>query len=71
MDRPFHSSGNVATAGSCLSSHYLAAWVITRLASDDVASAVLHYVAPVGEKDDYVERAMRHARSSNDLTAHA
>jgi len=58
LDRPFHASGNVATAGGCLASHYLAAWVIARGAGRDEAEAILHYVAPVGEKDDYVARAM-------------
>jgi transcriptional regulator GlxA family with amidase domain len=60
VDRPFHASGNVATAGGCLASHYLATWIITRLAGADVARSVLRYVAPVGEQDDYVDRAMGH-----------
>lgn len=59
LDQPFHASGNVATAGGCLASHYLAAWVIARAADEETARAVLHYVAPVGEKDEYVARAMR------------
>jgi transcriptional regulator GlxA family with amidase domain len=58
VERPFIAHGNVATAGGCLASHYLAAWVISRLAGRDHAAAVLRYVAPVGEKDAYVERAM-------------
>jgi transcriptional regulator GlxA family with amidase domain len=60
VDRPFHAQGNVATAGGCLASQYLAAWMITRLADADAARAALHYVAPVGEKHEYVERAMSH-----------
>ena len=60
VDRPFHAKGNVATAGGCLASQYLAAWMITRLVDADAARAALHYVAPVGEKDQYVERAMAH-----------
>jgi len=60
VDRPFAASGNVATAGGCLASQYLAAWIITRLADADAARTALRYVAPVGEKDEYVERAMRH-----------
>ena len=31
LDQPFVAHGNVATAGGCLASHYLAAWVIARL----------------------------------------
>jgi len=63
VDRPFHASMNIATAGGCLASQYLAAWVITRLAGADAARSALHYVAPVGEKDEYVERAMAHVLS--------
>ena len=57
IDAPFVAHGNVATAGGCLASHYLAAWVIARLAGWKAAEAVVHYVAPVGQKDDYVARA--------------
>jgi transcriptional regulator GlxA family with amidase domain len=57
LDQPFVAHGNVATAGGCLASHYLAAWVIARLGGWKAAAAVLHYVAPVGEKQQYVERA--------------
>lgn len=59
LDQPFYAAGNVATAGGCLSSQYLAAWVIARLEGVEAAAAALHYVAPVGEKDDYVSRAMK------------
>jgi len=58
LDQPFFANGNVATAGGCLSSAYLAGWVIARLDGIDGARSALHYVAPVGEKDEYVERAM-------------
>jgi transcriptional regulator GlxA family with amidase domain len=63
VDQPFFAAGNVATAGGCLSSQYLAAWVIARLADVDTARAALSYVAPVGEKDEYVERALGHVRA--------
>jgi transcriptional regulator GlxA family with amidase domain len=58
MDAPFIAHGNVATAGGCLASQYLAAWTISRLASVEKAEAAIHYVAPVGEKQAYVERTM-------------
>jgi transcriptional regulator GlxA family with amidase domain len=58
IDAPFIAHGNVATAGGCLSAQYLAAWIIARGASLDDAEAAMHYVAPVGEKSLYVERAM-------------
>lgn len=58
IDAPFVAHGNVATAGGCLASHYLAAWMIARGGSVEHAREAIHYVAPVGEKDMYVERAM-------------
>jgi len=58
LNQPFYARGNVATAGGCLASQYLAAWLIARLVGEDEARSALHYVAPVGEKDDYVARAL-------------
>ena len=63
VDQPFFASGNIATAGGCLSSQYLAAWTISRLADVDAARRAIHYVAPVGEKDEYVDRAMAHVQA--------
>lgn len=62
LDAPFVAHRNVATAGGCLASQYLAAWVIARLADEAAAEEALHYVAPVGEKALYVERAMAAVR---------
>ena len=59
LNQPFFAVGNVATAGGCLASHYLAAWMIARLEGSEAAENALHYVAPVGEKEEYVARAMR------------
>jgi len=59
LNQPFVAKGNVATAGGCLASQYLATWVIARLEGIEAAQSAMHYVAPVGEKDDYVARAMR------------
>jgi transcriptional regulator GlxA family with amidase domain len=58
LNQPIFASGNVATAGGCLASAYLAAWIIARLEGIDAAQSALHYVAPVGEKEAYVSRAM-------------
>lgn len=58
LDQPFVAHGNVATAGGCLASHYLAAWVIARLVGWKAAESVVHYVAPVGQKQEYVKRAL-------------
>lgn len=59
LNQPLFAKGNVATAGGCLASHYLAAWLIARVEGVEAAENALHYVAPVGEKDEYVARAMR------------
>lgn len=58
LDAPFVAHGEVATAGGCLASQYLAAWIIARLAGLEDAESAVHYVAPVGEKAAYVERAL-------------
>ncbi len=58
LDTPFVAHGNVATAGGCLASQYLATWMIARLATPRDAEDAMRYVAPVGEKDAYVERAL-------------
>jgi hypothetical protein len=60
LNPPFFAKRNVATAGGRLASHYLAAWMIARFEGIEAAQSALHYVAPVGEKEDYVSRAMRH-----------
>jgi len=60
LNQPFFAKGNIATTGGCLASHYLAAWMIARLESVEAAQSALHYVAPVGEKENYVSRAMGH-----------
>jgi transcriptional regulator GlxA family with amidase domain len=60
LDRPFVARGNIATAGGCLASHYLAAWVIARLEGVEAARSAIEYVAPAGEQEAYVERALKH-----------
>ncbi|MEV7595878.1 DJ-1/PfpI family protein [Kitasatospora sp. NPDC089797] len=63
LDAPFHAEGNIATAGGCLASQYLAAWVITRTLGEHAARAALGYVAPVGEREETVDRALRAVRA--------
>ena len=62
LEQPFFAAGNLATAGGCLSSQYLATWVIARTEGVDAARSAIHYVAPVGEKDTYVNRALSHVQ---------
>jgi len=59
LNQPFHAQGNVATAGGCLASPYLAAWIIARSEGTEAAASALHYVAPVGEKMAFVANALK------------
>ncbi|MEA3130641.1 MAG: hypothetical protein QOF46_2436 [Paraburkholderia sp.] len=58
LNQPFVAKQNVATAGGCLSSQYLAAWFIARLEGVEAARRAIQHVAPVGEKETYVTRAI-------------
>ena len=51
---------HLAPAGGCLSAQYVSAWLVGRLKGAADAREVLHYFAPVGEKDEYVARALSH-----------
>jgi transcriptional regulator GlxA family with amidase domain len=57
-DQPFLVRGNLATAGGCLASQYIAAWIIARALGPKAARDCIWYAAPVGEKDAYADRAM-------------
>lgn len=58
VNQPFFANGNIATAGGCLASQYLATWIIARTEGLEAAKEALHYVAPVGEKELFVNRAV-------------
>lgn len=60
VNQAFFARDHIATAGGCLSAQYISAWLIARLKGVAQAREVLHYFAPVGEKDVYVERALAH-----------
>ena len=62
LNQPFLARGNLATAGGCLASAYIAGWLLARLEGLEAASSALHYVAPVGEKEAYVDQAMRNIK---------
>lgn len=51
LNQPFVANNNVATAGGCLASQYLATWILLKLAGIGATKSAIHYVAPVGEKD--------------------
>lgn len=59
LNQPLFAKGNVATAGGCLSSAYLSAWIIAKLDHLETAKKALHYFAPMGEKDEFVEKAVK------------
>ena len=62
LDEPFHARGPIATAGGCLASQYMAAWMMLMRAGEQSATQALHYAAPVGEKASYVERLLAEVR---------
>ena len=66
LNQAFFAKGNLATAGGCLASQYLAGWVIARLVGLEAAREAMHYVAPVGEKEAYVERMVANLRGYSD-----
>lgn len=59
VDQPLTARGNLATAGGCLSSAHLSAWIITRLVDLPAAADTLTTIAPVGpDRADYVTRIL-------------
>jgi transcriptional regulator GlxA family with amidase domain len=58
LDKSFHAVGNVATAGGCLSSQYLATWVISHFLGYEAAIEAMEYVAPYGEESSYSRNAL-------------
>ncbi|MFM2664781.1 DJ-1/PfpI family protein [Vibrio mediterranei] len=58
LEQPLHAHHNVATSGGCMSSQYLAAWVIAKLADREQAESAIYYVAPVGEKEETIRHCM-------------
>ena len=58
LDQTFFASGTLASAGGCLSSPCLATWVIWSLLDRAAAEAALDYVAPVGERAQFISAAL-------------
>jgi putative intracellular protease/amidase len=58
LDEPFFARERVATAGGCLSAHYLATWLIWNVAGRQAAIDALSYVLPHGEEEEYMARAL-------------
>lgn len=58
LEQPFFADGSVGSAGGCLSSPYLAAWIICSLFGEQAARDALDYVAPVGREQAYIDDAI-------------
>jgi len=58
LNQPFMARDNVATAGGCMASQYLATWAIAKGASKEDAESALSYVGPVGEKESYTKQCL-------------
>lgn len=58
-------SGNVATAGGCLSAQVLATWLLLRLAGESETRRALASVAPVGEAAAFIDRLVGQARAAD------
>ncbi|MBN4047445.1 DJ-1/PfpI family protein [Acidimicrobiaceae bacterium AH-315-P05] len=69
VEEAFRSTGNIASAGGCLSSAYLAYWVIDRIASRADADEALLRVLPIGEEDEFIERARMYVNVREDADA--
>jgi len=54
LNQPFTATGNIATAGGCLASQYMAAWIIANTLGIPAAKYAIERVAPTGEKDKTV-----------------
>ena len=58
LNQPFMAKENVATAGGCMSSQYLATWAIAKGATIADAESAIDYVAPVGDKGPYTKKCL-------------
>jgi transcriptional regulator GlxA family with amidase domain len=64
LDKSFYADGNIASAGGCLASQYLAAWVILRTVGQLEMTKALESVAPVGEEITMLNRVFETVTSS-------
>ena len=70
--QPFFSKDNIATTGGCLSSQYLAAWIINQKLGSEAVAQALGAVAPVGEEQSLVQHVLKtigsHAKREQKLS---
>lgn len=55
LSQPFFAQDNIATAGGCLASQYLASWIVAKTLGIKAAQDIMYYVAPVAEKQSYID----------------
>lgn len=65
VNKPFVSTGNIATAGGCLSSIYLCAWIVKKLYNNNKCSEVLRKILPVGQEALYEELILSSINDEN------
>ena len=58
LEQSFVANDNVATSGGCMSSEYLATWVMVKKSNREVAKSILGYVAPVGEGEEHISHCL-------------
>ena len=58
LNQPFTANNNIASAGGCMASQYLATWIIAKASGRESAESAIHYVAPVGEKKQSVKHCL-------------
>lgn len=58
LEQPFYAKDTIASAGGCLASTYLAAWVLHKLGGSEAARYCIDYVAPIEEKERFVAHAL-------------
>lgn len=65
LEAPLSVSGNIATAGGCLSAQYLATWLLLRLTNETETRRALNYVVPVGHAEAYAVGLIERAKAAD------
>lgn len=65
LEAPLSVSGNIATAGGCLSAQYLATWLLLRLTNESETRRSLRYVVPVDHTEAYADGLIECAKAAD------
>jgi len=63
LEQAFVAKDNIATAGGCMASEYLATWVMIKKSGVETAESILGYVAPVGEREKHISHCLSVVRT--------